>query len=404
MNPRMLKQELIRPPKLRTSATEEKERHATWLELFYDLVLVVAVSQVAHVLSLDHSFRGILVAIGLFMPVGWVWAGHTVYATRFDTDDLVYRLFTFLQMFAVMGMAVEVAHAAHGAGRGFGISYLGARVILLILLARAFYHVREARPFNRVYLIGFGIGAGIWALSLLLPQDRQWVLWMLSLMVELPVPWYIWFKRQPLSDLSASHIPERFGLFTIIVLGESVVAPARGLTGQRWQPESVATAAFGFLVAICVWWIYFRHMERAIGRFTLGSGQPYIYSHIPFWVGIIMMSVGTDHAITESASLLSSGTVTLLLAGFGLWGLGGFMMDYVTDPEESHLSRSRYLVTGGMLFFLATANKLLTPVVMLGLMAACSLLSVFFDERTHLKMSISKGRRRRIKGSGQSKV
>jgi low temperature requirement protein LtrA len=105
----------------------------------------------AHVLSLDHSPKGIVVAIGLFMPVGWVWAGHTVYATRFDTDDLVYRLLTFLQMFAVMGMAVEVAHAAHGEGRGFGISYLGARIILLILLARAFYHVREARFSNGIY-------------------------------------------------------------------------------------------------------------------------------------------------------------------------------------------------------------------------------------------------------------
>ena len=301
----MLKQALIRPPKLRTAGTEEKERHATWLELFYDLVIVVAVSQVAHVLSLDHSPKGVVVAIGLFMPVGWVWAGHTVYAARFDTDDLVYRLFTFFQMFAVMGMAVEVAHAAHGEGRGFGISYLWARIILLILLTRAFYHVPGARFFNRVYLIGFGIGAGIWALSLLLPQDRQWILWILSLMVELPVPWYIWFKKHALSDITASHIPERLGLFTIIVLGESVVAPARGLTEQRWKTEAVATAAFGFLVAICVWWIYFRHLERAIGRFRLGSGQTYIYSHIPFWIGIIMMSVGTLHAIMESHASLS---------------------------------------------------------------------------------------------------
>lgn len=99
----MLKKALIRPPRLRTEAGEERERHATWLELFYDLVLVVAVSQVAHVLSLDHSPKGIVIAIGLFVPVWWVWAGHTVYATRFDTDDLVYRLLTFLQMFAIMG-------------------------------------------------------------------------------------------------------------------------------------------------------------------------------------------------------------------------------------------------------------------------------------------------------------
>lgn len=387
----MIKQALIRPPKLRTAYAEEKERHATWLELFYDLVLVVAVSQVAQVLSLDHSPKGLVIAVGLFMPIMWVWAGHTVYATRFDTDDLVYRLLTFLQMFAVMGMAVEVAHAAHGEGRGFGISYLGARIILLILLARAFYHVREARFFNRVYLIGFGIGAGVWALSFLLPENRQWTLWMLSLTIELPVPWYIWFKRQPLSHISASHIPERFGLFTIIVLGESVVAVARGLTEQKWQPGAVVTAAFGFLVAICVWWVYFRHLERAIGRFRLGSGQPYIFSHIPFWLGIIMMSTGTIHAIMEShASLLSSGTVMLLLAGFGLWAAGGFLMDHVTCPEETRTAPFRYASVFGMLIVLASANRFLTPLMTVGLLSVSSLLFVFIDERRRLKTSLSK--------------
>ena len=189
---------------------------------------------------------------------------------------------------------------------------------------------------------------------------------------------------------SASHIPERLGLFTIIVLGESVVAPVRGLTEQRWQHESVTTAAFGFLIAICVWWIYFRHLERAIGRFRLGSGQPYIYSHIPFWIGIIMMSVGTLHAIMEShASLLSSGTVMLLLAGFGLWGAGGFMMDYVTCPEEARSAPYRYVGMTGVLFFLAWADRFLSPVMMVGLVAACFLLLLFIHERTHLRNSTS---------------
>ena len=336
----------------------------------------------------NHSPKGVAIAIGLFMPVAWVWAGHTVYAARFDTDDLVYRLLTLLQMFAVMGMAVEVAHAAHGEGRGFGISYLGARIILLLLLARAFYHVPEAHFFNRVYLIGFGIGAGLWALSLPLPQDRQWILWILSLSVELPIPWYVWFKKQPLSDISASHIPERLGLFTIIVLGESVVAPVRGLTEQRWQVESVATAALGFLVAICVWWIYFRHLERAVGRFRLGSGQPYIYSHIPFWIGIILMSVGTLHAIMEShASRLSAGTLMLLLAGLALWGAGSFLMEYVTRPEEARSAPYRYVGMAGMIFFLPWANRFLSPVLMVGLVSGCFLLLVFIHERRHLNDS-----------------
>jgi hypothetical protein len=120
-----LRSSLLVRPRLRTPQ-EGEERHATWLELFYDLVVVAAVSSVAHALSEDHSATGMLVFAGLFIPVFWVWAGHTVYATRFDTDDLVYRLFTFLQMFAIVGMAVEVHDASQGETRAYSLAYLAS--------------------------------------------------------------------------------------------------------------------------------------------------------------------------------------------------------------------------------------------------------------------------------------
>src|SRR3990172_2550231 len=129
---------LVRPP-LRTPM-EGEERHATWLPLFFDLAVVAGRSPAAHALAEDRSALGMLVFAGLFIPVFWVWAGHTVYATRFDTDDLTYRLLTFLQMFAVVGMAVEVHHASEGETRAFSLAYLGARIILLLLLARAGRH------------------------------------------------------------------------------------------------------------------------------------------------------------------------------------------------------------------------------------------------------------------------
>src|SRR5512143_3233237 len=148
---------LLVRPRLRTPQ-EGEERHATWLELFYDLVVVAAVAAVAQALSQDHSALGILAFFGLFIPVFWVWAGHTVYATRFDTDDLAYQLFTFLQMFAVVGMAVEIHHAWGGDTRAFCLAYLAARIILIALLVRARKHVPAARPFIRTYLRGFGAG------------------------------------------------------------------------------------------------------------------------------------------------------------------------------------------------------------------------------------------------------
>jgi hypothetical protein len=104
-----------------------------------------------------------------------------------------------------------------------------------------------------------------------------------------------------------------------------------------------------------------------------------------------MMSVGTVHAIIEShASGLSSGTVILLLTGFGLWGVGGFTMDYVTCPEETRSAPFRYVGMLAMLFLLAFANRFLTPVMTVCLLSTCSLLLVFIDERIHLKTSSCK--------------
>ncbi|HEY9905513.1 MAG TPA: low temperature requirement protein A, partial [Candidatus Sericytochromatia bacterium] len=90
--------DLWRPPRLHTSKDNEKERHATWLELFYDLVFVVAIAELAHNLEGDTSLSGFFGFVFLFIPIWWCWVGTTFYATRFDTDDLGHRLFALLQM------------------------------------------------------------------------------------------------------------------------------------------------------------------------------------------------------------------------------------------------------------------------------------------------------------------
>lgn len=381
----MSESSLLRPPRLR-SAVPLEERHATWLELFYDLVLAAAVSQISQGLNLDPSPRGLAVFTGLFIPIWWIWAGHTVYATRFDTDDFIYRLMTFLQMFAVIGMAVGVQRAASGYGEGFGAAYLAARIILLSLLARAFYHVPEARKLNSVYLIGFGAGASIWAASLFLEPKAQFILWGVSLSIELATPWYVWVRKDPLTSVSASHIPERLGLFTIIVLGESLFADVRGLTEQHWEIRAFSVAFLGFLLAVCVWWIYFRHLERAIGRIKLWSGQPYIYSHFPLLAGIIIMSAGLVNAIIGSGlPSLPDGTIIFLWGGFFMWLAAGFLLHNITNPAEMRASAFRYLGMLAVIGVLAAMSLMTPPVVTVGTMPACALLLLYLDSLAHAR-------------------
>ena len=116
-------QRLLEPPRLRTATAErDKERHATWLELFLDLVFVVAIAELGRSLAHDVTAHGFLRYLGLFVPIWWAWAGFTFYATRFDTDDLVYRVMTLLGMFGVAVLATTVPRAFAGHGNAFALA------------------------------------------------------------------------------------------------------------------------------------------------------------------------------------------------------------------------------------------------------------------------------------------
>src|SRR2546425_11510914 len=102
----MFIRQLIQPPHLWPTGSTSLRR-VTWLELFFDLIFVAAVAQVDAPLSMDYSLAGGFRFLAFFLLVWWVWAGHTLYSTRFDTDDLIQRLLTLVQMFAVVAMAAN---------------------------------------------------------------------------------------------------------------------------------------------------------------------------------------------------------------------------------------------------------------------------------------------------------
>src|SRR6266540_653206 len=126
-------QRFLEPPRLRTvSAERYEERHATWLELFLDLVFVVAIAQRGTAFAHEPTGPGFLRFLGLFVPIVWAWAGFTFYATRFDTDDLVYRALTLVGMFGVAALATTVPSAFEGSGNGFALAYAGLLTIIVL--------------------------------------------------------------------------------------------------------------------------------------------------------------------------------------------------------------------------------------------------------------------------------
>src|SRR5882724_5604093 len=154
---------LIAP--LRVRSTGEAGRKVTWLELFFDLIFVAAVAQVAAPLRDAYSVAGLVRFTPLFALIWWAWTGHSVFSTRFDTDDVVQRALTLVQMFAVAAMAANAKDALDSrSSAGFAAAYAAVRFVLVAQYFRA-RSVPGARSLAGRYLVGHGFAAVLWLSS-----------------------------------------------------------------------------------------------------------------------------------------------------------------------------------------------------------------------------------------------
>jgi low temperature requirement protein LtrA len=294
---------------------------------------VAAVGQVANSLAGHPTFPRFLGFVAVFVPVWWLWMGFTFYANRFDTDDLPYRLLTLLAMFLVAVLATTIHGVFHGSSTSFALAYLAARLILLVLYERARRHVPEARRLTTIFLGAFGTATGFWVISLALPAPWRYVLWAIALTLELGAPLFAW-RQLPQAPIHPRHIPERFGLLTLIVLGESILAVVLGIVDVPWGAASAAAAAAGFGVAACLWWIYFDFLdETTVSARGLVGGLTYTYMHYFVVVGLATLGVGVKLAIFSAGGEgRYDDTSWILCAGLAMTMLGLAAIQLVTPP------------------------------------------------------------------------
>ncbi len=371
--------QLVRPPQLRLPS-QPGNRHATWLELFYDLVFAVAVSALGSRLSMNVSPLHLVQFVALFVPVWWAWCGHTVYDTRFDTDDLFQRLATFGMMLAASGMAIFIPQAFEGKAAFFAASFVIARVCLLILYMRARYYVPEAHAITDLYLKGFSIGAGLWAISIFVPPPFCYILWTIGLAVDLATPWFGMRSVLRPAPLDTTHLPERFASFTIIVLGEIVLVIITGVATDKVLPLSLAAAALAFCVAVCIWWNYFTFLDEAPYKNNLGTGQPYIYTHLFILIGLTIIGIGLGRAVEEATHpILTAETRELLSVGVTVWVFAAMALK---------LASIRHLIFGrvimrvlvvGSIIAIMTFGASIAPLVLLGTFVIIMILFVVFE-------------------------
>ena len=277
-----------------------EERHPSWLELFFDLCFVAAVAALAAGLHHHPDAKGVLVFAGLFVPVWWAWMGYTWYASAFDNDDTVFRIAWLAAMLLVIALASQVPAVSEGHGKGFALAYGLLQTLIALLFLRARRHETAAKAFATRYAAGDALGAVIWLASAAAPAPWQYVLWGAGMAVLMATP--------PLAVMAyhgkafnAAHIAERYGLFTLIVLGESVVAVAAALGGEAGLRGGL-TAALGFGVAACLWWVYFGSVRwSSLTRDSLLRSFTWGYGHLFVFAGIAATAVGV-HLAADAAS------------------------------------------------------------------------------------------------------
>ena len=211
-----------KPP--RKTSERESERRVTFLELFYDLVYVVIIAELAHALANHVDPAGIYNYAALFIVVWWAWINGTLYHELHGQNDIRTRVFTFLQMFTVAAMAV-FAHNATGEGSvGFALSYAAFQLILTYMWWRTGVRDPEHRPLSIPYSLTFLTLTLLFVASAIVPVPFRFYLWGAALFVSLLLP-LITFKfgrknprvraeLQRTISVSPSAV-ERFGLFTI---------------------------------------------------------------------------------------------------------------------------------------------------------------------------------------------
>jgi low temperature requirement protein LtrA len=385
-------QTLWQPPRLRRDEDNEHERRATWLELFYDLVFVAAIAELAHYLNLNLDWRGVGSYITFFIPIWLCWLGATFYATRFDTDDLSDRLASLLEMAIVAAMAVNIHAGLSNASLEFAICYLLFRILLILQHLNAGYHVPEVRGLTTIYALGFGAGATFWLLSIWVPLPWRVGLWSIGMVLDLATPFMAskWVTQFP---PSMTHIPERVGLFTIIVLGESIIAVVRGLSEHDWGVLSIMAALLGLSVAFSLWWLYFDSVDgsplQAIKDGNVRMAMGWVYAHMPLAIGLTTMGVGVERMVTNGVDMAPStadrwlfcGSVALCLC---LLSAIHWVTSTLGHPHVHRIVGTYRLGSAAFVGILAIAPTALNALTLILLVAIACAVQVGLDLRRNL--------------------
>jgi len=367
----------FRPPELQTG----RDAGASRLELFFDLAFVLVVMELAGALIDDLTWRGLGAFIGLYLAVWFSWVGFTLYANRFDTDDVVFRAGKLTATLAIAGCAASASGATGSLGTAFAISYLLGRLVLLAMYVRAWLHVVDARPTINVYLLSLSVNSLCWAASIPMSGAPRFVLWGVGVLAGAVAPLVASFREHSL-PLQVEHLPERFSLFVILVLGEALGGAALGIHDAKWAGDSVQVGIVGGVLAVAMWWIYFDITERRSSAELKDEEESsegvaderhdaFIYGHVPLTLGIVLVGVAIEDLAVHPADAFPRAGGWLLAAGLVLFLAGVVLV--LGGTTHNWRKPLRWPVIAALVVVAAAAVPHSSSLLLVGICGAVSL-------------------------------
>jgi low temperature requirement protein LtrA len=295
---------------------DEPHRASTPLELFFDLTFVVAVAQASntmhHLLVDGHAGDGLVAFPLVFFGIWWAWMNFTWFASAYDPDDAAYRVTVLVQMAGVLVFAAGVPRLLEDLDLGVTVAgYVIMRIGAVTQWLRAAAQDPDRRPGTLRYAMGIASCQAGWVALAAVAPDSWLVPGFVALaLVELAVP--VWAERRAPTNWHPGHIGERYGLFTLLVLGESVLSATAAMETALDEGgpfgDLVTTAVGGFLVVAGMWWVYFdqpvgRLLSRAREAFSsLDETQSFVwgYGHYLVFASAATVGVGLAVAVDQA--------------------------------------------------------------------------------------------------------
>ncbi len=374
-------------PVLHTAAGHHAEgKRVTWLELFFDLIFVAGIIQLGDGLSEDVSLRGFGLFALHFTPLWLAWSGFTFYENRYNVDDFLHRTLVLLNMFALGAMAICSREAIAGEPMGFSLAWSAAMGLIAVMHLRSWIQDPDSRDYSRFWGGAFLISAALALASAFLPPPWTYGVWGVTVATVLVAPMSqvarAISERHPIDQ---EHLSERYGLLTIIVLGESFVKVLSYLTFEYGAEFGYLLKGFFALSLTCaVWWIYFDDVAGAEIKKQRGAWVVWLYGHLPLAMAITGLGVAVKKAVTFSFEDPGTSYYVWLLAGtLAMTLLSVALIDSATERRNNELSdKNRVIarvVSAAVVLLLAKVAGELSGAAVLAIMAAVCTAQVLFD-------------------------